>query len=274
MAFIDTEKSVAAGRPARLYLFELDTASWAYTSADRLIRFNAIDYSPAAITDDGIRLTGEASADTLTLTVPANLAPALRFAGHPPSSEMFLTLRDTHYGLPDAPGNALVVWIGTVASLRWAKPGTAEMICETLSASLSRPALRLNYERNCPHALFDMNCRAGRAAFRIDADVVTVVNGARITLSTICPDVSYAGGYIEWFSGDGTANRRAIEAQDGVNFDLLSGTSGMAAGLTVALYPGCDGVRATCNDVFGNLDNYGGFAHLPGESPFENNPFF
>ncbi|MDR1647831.1 MAG: phage BR0599 family protein [Zoogloeaceae bacterium] len=274
MAFIDIEKSIAAGRPARLYLFELDSVSWAFTSADRLIRFGARDYHPAALTDDGIRLTGEASADTLTLTVPADLAPALRFAGHPPASEMFLTIRDTHYGLPDAPENALVVWIGTVVSIRWTRPGTAEMVCENLSASMARPALRLNYERNCPHALFDTDCRTGRAAWRIDAEVTDVVDGLRVKLSTCNPDVSYAGGYIEWFSSDGTANRRAIEAQNGVDFDLLSGTQGIAAGLRVALYPGCDGSRATCNGIFGNLDNYGGFAHMPGESPFENNQFF
>jgi len=272
MTFSDQEYSIAEGRPARLYLFERGPAAWAYTSADRDIRFQTRDYRAVPISDDGIRQTGETSADALTLTGPDDLEVVGMFIGHPPSDEIWLTIRDFHHGLADADDNALIVWIGTVQAVRWTAPGQTEIVCQTLSASMGRNALRLAYERNCPHTIYDMACRVSRALHQVQT-TITALDGASVTVAGL-PSSNYAGGYIEWATPSGVVERRGIEAQSGFKLTLLSGTAGLKAGQAISAFPGCDQTRAMCSGTYANLDNYGGFAHLPGISPFENNPFF
>ncbi|MDR1890110.1 MAG: phage BR0599 family protein [Zoogloeaceae bacterium] len=273
MPFDDLESSAAGGRPARLYEFSRQPASWCYTSADRDIHFQSRDYKSVAITDDGIRQTGEASADALTLTVPDSIYPVKMFIGHPPSDQIWLTLRDYHYGLADAPANALVVWIGNIKTVRWTDAGQAEIVCNSISASMARMGLRLSYERNCPHSLYDTSCRAVRASFALDT-AVTALDGASVTVGAVNGAWNYTHGYLEWSTSNGFIERRGIEVQNGLSLTLVSGTAGMTAGQSVRIYPGCDQTSATCNGIFNNMPNYGGFRHMPGKSPFDNNPFF
>jgi len=272
MAFNDRESSPADGRPIRLYLFERPPVYWGFTSADRDITFQSRDYRAVPISDDGIRQTGEASADAITITCPDDLDLVRIFTGHPPSDEIWLTIRDSHFGLPDDPTSAIVVWSGSIQMVRWTKPGESEIVCQSMTASMSRPGLRLSYERNCPHSLFDTSCRVARALYRFDT-TISSLTGAAISLVSI-GGMDYTNGYVEWINSFGIPERRAIESQDGTTLTLLSGTAGLVAMQSISIFPGCDQTSATCSGVYDNMDNYGGIRHMPGKSPFDNNPFF
>jgi len=273
MSFTDAEFSLDQGKPLRLYLFEHGPVYWGYTNADREIHFQNRDYAPIAISDDGLRQTGETSADALTLTVPDDIGPVKLFIGHPPSGEVWLTIRDFHFGQADAPASAMAVWVGSIQSVKWTQPGAAEIICNSLASSFGRNALRLAYERNCPHAIYDRLCRLSRSLYRFDTSIASL-DGASIEVAGIDPAHNYAGGHVEWVLPGGVLERRGIEAQSGNALTILSGTAGLKVGLPVAIFPGCDQTRATCNGAYANLDNYGGYPHMPGSSPFENNQFF
>ena len=55
---------------------------------------------------------------------------------------------------------------------------------------------------------------------------------------------------------------------------LLGGSYSLLVGTSVYGYIGCQRTAQYCNDVVGNLDNYGGFEQMPGRSPFDGNPVF
>lgn len=138
---------------------------------------------------------------------------------------------------------------------------------------MNRNALRLSYERNCPHVIFDRRCGLSRALYRREATVLQK-DGLWVEVSGVDEAFSLSGGMLEWTTTEGITERRAVERQTGRVLALLSGTAGLSVGQTVALYPGCGQTRAMCQSLFQNLDNFGGFPHMPGKSPFENNQFF
>ncbi len=275
MTFDSRERSVASGQPIRLYLFARGALRWAYCSADRDVAFQAVTYKAMPISDDGVRITGEASADVLKVTAPATLEVAQLFRGAPPSSEIELTVRDYHYGEADSSTSSQVVWVGSVSGVRWPQPDRAEIACESIGASMDRTGLRLTWERNCPFTVFDADCKADRAS-RAVSTTLTAITATTITAAAFSakPDGYFAGGYVEWGVGAGELERRGVESHVGSVLTILGGTSGMAAGLAIAALPGCRQTAEYCNSEFNNLDNFGGIRHLPGKSPFDGQPMF
>ncbi len=272
MSYQSAESSIASGRPIRLYHFERQGVwSRSYTNADRNIVHQSVSYSAIAIDDDGIRLTGEASADQIKITGPADCGPAPLFRGAPPSDDVWLTVRDYHYAEPDLPESSLVVWVGTVSTVRWPQIDRCEILCDSLSASMRVTGLRLTYERTCPHTIYDTSCGVDRHLHRRPSRV-SAVDGASIVCGASEP--VFAGGFVEWTISGGLIERRGIVAQDGNKLTLLGGAAGIAAGQDVMLYPGCDQSIECCRARFNNTDNNGGFRHLPGKSPFDGTPVF
>jgi uncharacterized phage protein (TIGR02218 family) len=274
MSYTALEASVAAGRPVRFYLFERGTDRWAYTAADRDIRLQTVDWIHTAISDDGFRQTGESSADVMKVTMPADLPVPQLYRGAPPSAEVWLTIREWHYGDADEPLNMPVVWVGSVSGVSFPESDRAEVSCEVLSSSMDRTGLRITWMRSCPHAVYQRGCFADKALHEVDATVVSLT-GATIDYSstTMLPAGRAAGGYVEWSIGGGNFEQRGIEVHAGATLTLLGGTDGLAPGTAISVFPGCDGTKTMCNDVFNNLPNHGGF-DLPGKSPFDGTQAF
>lgn len=275
MTFDSRERSLATAQPVRLYQFARGTLRWSYCSADRAITFQGTTYKATPISDDGVRLTGETSADVLTITAPASLEVAQLFRGAPPSAEISVTVRDYHYGEADAAASARVAWVGSISGVRWPQADRSAIACESLAASMQRPGLRLTWERTCPHTIYDRRCGVDRNAFAVAA-AVQALTGAAISSGAFAarPDGYFGGGFVEWAVGGGELERRGIEAHTGSDLVLLGGTQGLVAGLAVIAYPGCRQTNTYCNGTFNNLANFGGVAHLPGKSPFDGSPIF
>lgn len=268
MSYDDLDTSISNSQPVALYQFDRSaTVIWRYTSADRSVHYDGHEWLPLAISDDGRRMTGEVSADKLKITVPADTPVAQLFRGTPPSDEIFLTVRDFDAGADEAE----VAWVGSVSSVSWPRLDTAELSCDSLSASMRREGLRLRYERACPHSVYDYECGVQRTDHGL-AVTITALDGAGIRIAPVAPgalpDITiYSYGAVEW-PVDGTTELRGLDSAAGDRLVLLGGTAGLAVGDTVTIYPGCDGTRATCDSRFGNLLNHGGFPHMPGESLF------
>jgi len=265
------ERSCADGQPIRLYDFGRGQAHWLYCSADRDIVFQGKTYLARAISDDGIRQSGETSADALIITAPWNAEVVNQFRGMPPSVEIGLTVRDMHYGETEA----AVVWVGSIAGVKWPAPNKCEIRCESLAASLERSGLTRTWERNCPYTLFDTDCTVDRNGYKTTITIQSLT-GAAISSGTFetQPDGYWSGGFVEWDIGDGEVERRGIEIHAGSVASLLGGTDGLVIGQAVTAYPGCARTIQVCHDKFGNDANYGGIWHLPGKSPFDGTPIF
>jgi hypothetical protein len=203
MAVNTLERSAFSGRPLQLYRFLRSSNGvdhyWRYNGADRDLTYLGDVYSAVSISDEGIRLTGEAASSEFQITLPA-------FA----------------------------------------------------------------------HMLYDpATCKVDKADFRVDGTVVAA-HGQIVTCDEFAgfADGWFTGGFIEYLLPTGFLETRMINRHLGASVRVLSPVLGMAAGDPVVAYPGCKRTVRACIDKFNNYDNYGGFPHIPGRSPYDGQPVF
>lgn len=271
MSYDTAEASLSAGRPIDLYEFRRGGTFWRYVNADEDYELDGAVYTATAISDDGRRQTGEASADELVITGPWNLSVTQQFRGIPPSEDVRVIIRSVHEGEPEA----YVEWSGVIVEVRKPQPGICRIVCNTFSSTFSRMGLRMTWERGCSNALGDQNCKVNLLEYAVPGEVISLTaTQIEVGEADALPDAWFDGGYIEWELEDGNKEQRGIISHEGGLLTLLGGTDGIALGLGVTAFPGCVRTIAVCHTKFANSDNYGGHPHLPGKSPFDGTPVF
>lgn len=268
MAFNDKEISTQDGRRIALYALRWGNTWWRYTSADRKITreelvanvMTEVEYLPVAMKDNGM-VQGSSSQNDFTVDGPGSLPIADLFRGTPPAESIWLTVRRMHAGEDDAP----ITWKGVVLNVKRPTPGTCQIVGKPLIATMKRTGLRLCWSRECPHFLYDAGCKVDKETYRVDAEVTSMT----ATTFTTDADGDFRGGFVEWeVNEDGTIDRRFIDGQTGTTCSIFGLTDRLEVGMAVRLYPGCDRTPTMCNDRYENIDNYGGFDKMPGQSPF------
>jgi len=271
MSFNEIETSDDRGQPVMLYAFKLGDAVWRYTSADADITVDTYRWKAVAISNDGVKQTGDATTDNLTITAPSSIAPVIMFNGTPPSNPMLVSIFSYHQG----DTQTVLSYVGEVYQINHPQPGTATITCDTLNASMQRDGLRLSWQRNCPYALYDeLTCRVLPAdhAYHL---VIQDVQDNSVAMTGLHADTgTLDGGYIEWEHPTRGLEFRMIETQVDNVCVVFGLADGLYSGLAVTAYPGCNRTTADCTDKFNNLDNYGGIPDLPGKSPFDGDPVF
>lgn len=268
MSFDQREGSLSLGQPVRLYQFSRGVIRWLYNTSDRDITHNNQLYRSLAggITDRGIQQSGDAKADGLTITAPADISVAQQFRSFPPSERIELSMFDMHYGDTEA----RLAWIGRVASVNWPSLNSCKIVCVTRDAEMSEPGLTDVYSRMCTARLGDNRCGVDLNAYRVST-TLQAQDGQTVSAPAFSgyPDGWFTAGWVEWSVGSGEYDKRHIEQHIGNDLQLLGGTAGIPAGATVRVYPGCDFLAGTCHDKFGNLDNMRAIPNLEGKSPFD-----
>lgn len=270
MSYPTTEISNQSARPVHLYEFLLAGREWRYTSAGRDVTVAGKSYQDLAITNNNIRITGEARQDALRVTMASATEPGSLFVGTPPSPEIVFRIRRWHW---DDDG-AAVAYVGTVSEVDFPEPGEVELTCATVSL-MQASGLRRTWARQCQNMLYDHRCRVSKEDYRTDA-VLAMAGGGLVKSSTFTrmPDGWFSGGFIQWSTQTGYVDRRGIDWHRGDTLALLGFSDGLYQGLAVQVYAGCDRTLSTCASKFRNSENHGGFAHLAGKSPFDGNPVF
>lgn len=272
MSFNNIELSDDEGRPIYLYAFTIGAATWRYTSSDADVNIAGYRWRTEAISDGGVKLTGEVSTDTLEIESSANIAPVQMFVGTPPSQPIIVRIFHYHEG----DNEAVLGYMGEVLQVNRPEPGRAVITCDTINASMQRDGLRLSWQRNCPYAVYDENtCKVSKAENVIPLTVFDV-QGNVIVLSGLdgVADGTLDGGFIEWVHPTRGLEFRGVEKQVANSVEMFGLGDGLYYGLSVNAYPGCRRTTVDCTDKFNNLDNYGGIPDLPGKSPFDGDPVF
>lgn len=282
MAYNDIEISTQDGRPVALYALRWGQTWWRYTSADRAIEreelvgttTQTVRYEPIAISDAGMT-QGQSAQNDMTVDGPATLPIVDLFRGTPPSQSVVLTIRRMHLGDTEAPIN----WKGLVMNVMRVGAAGCRIVGKPMIATLKRTGARLCWSRECPHYLYDSGCKENPAEHEQIGEV-TSMTATRLTVKLAeYPEVGwFNGGFLSWEANeDGTLDRRMIERDElvgeGANQRIVLSIFGtvdrIAVGTALKLYPGCDRLPGTCDGKFNNLENFGGFQFMPGESPFE-----
>jgi len=271
MTFGTNEVSNADGRPIALYEFERDGTYYRYASSDEDVLVGATTYSALAIANEAITQSGDTTQDEFKITVPITLPIVQSYLNGFPNQTLNIRVRRFHVGDTEA----AVVWVGTLDRVKAVSDAAAEVYCRNALASLRRGGLRLTWSRQCPHMLYGPGCGLTRSLFKREATVLAVSGGV-VTAPDLAgtPAGVLAAGYLEWTTTDGFTERRTITQDDDGMVTLLGGAAGLSAGMSVTGYFGCPHTPTACQDIFGNLPNYGGFPHIPGRSPFDGNPVF
>lgn len=266
MTFNTLESSIEDGRPVSLYVFTFGSTVWRYTSADEDLDVGGNTYKAAAISDDGVRQSGEAAADMLTLNAPSWIGPAQVFMRGAPSQAILVNILAKHEGSTEVRN----IYSGEVSQVAYPFPGAVRIVCETLSATMAREGLRLGWQRSCPYALYDpLTCKVNKAAWGFES-VVLVISRNLLTMDGmgVEPDGKYNNGFAEWTHPIRGIERLPIEEHTNGTLKLFGDPGELYVGATLTVYPGCDFTPSSCQ-AFGNYPNYGGFEYMPGKSPFE-----
>lgn len=272
MSFASLEVSLDESQPISLYLFTLNNRQWRYTSAAKdVMTYDGQIWRAAAISDDGVKQTGEAVSDALNITAAINISPVQLFMTSPSSEAMGVTI----FMMQASENVPVAIYVGEIAQVNFPTPGNAVLTCETLSASMRREGLRLPWQRACPYAVYDpVTCKVDKSLHAVPCIVLTV-NGATITVSGLGTPVEgiYGGGFIEWPHPVKGLESLGIESHTGNTFVMFGSTHDLYPGLAVTAYRGCSQDPVSCTSL-GNYDNYGGVPALPGKSPFDGDPIF
>lgn len=271
MSFNTLESSTEDGQPILLFRFTSGSIVWRYTSrAQPYIDPDGNTWQSVAISDtSGVRQSGEAAADALTIECPITLGP-VQAHQQPGAPDIHVAMLRTHEG----DSELKVTYSGEIAQVNFVGVGMALVTCETTSVTMKRPGLRLPWQKNCPYALYDPHtCKVDKDDYGTNERVQTI-SGFTITITGTPPADGYLnGGYMTWLSPRGV-EYRGIESNVGATLLVFGLTGDMYPGLLMTLYPGCAMDKATCTDKFDNLLNYGGVPNLPGKSPFDGKPVF
>lgn len=268
-----------------LYEFSLGDKIWRYTAnAEDVIDPSSNVWEAAAISSDGVSTSGSATADALSISASIDIIPARLWMHARPSKVM--DVRILRALLPDRvsrgddegvvntsdprviPVTELrVEYVGEIAQASFGAPGTAQFMCETISATMQREGLILVWQRSCPYVVYDpLTCRVDKASFGVSRSI-TGISGRIVTLNAPLPDSRFTGGIIEYEHPLKGESMLTIEGASDSTVAIFEGVKDLYVGQPVMVYPGCDQSPASCSS-FGNKLNYGGIEALPGKSPF------
>lgn len=289
MPFPIYEDSTFSGQPVQLYEFNLVSDGtnhfWRYNGSDRDLFYAGNLFKQIPISDEGIKLSGEALSTDFQVTLPIteDFCSTFRNEGTVPSDTVFLRVRRVHAAdisdidsaVPTVTDGRLV-WVGTVNGITQLDDIRARVTCAMLAASFRRGGLRYGYQRNCPHVLYaPLTCKKNRNDFKITGSV-SAISGNQVQSAVFgtVPDGWLSGGFIEYDLASGIVERRMILSHAGTTVILLGFAPELVAGSLVSAFAGCDRTVDTCVNKFDNLANMGGFPHTPGRNPFDGQPVF
>lgn len=142
----------------------------------------------------------------------------------------------------------------------------------SLSASLDRSTGRVHTSLCDVRRLGDSRCGVSLSPWRAPA-TVTGASGTELVVSGVAefPGGFFDRGTVRWEAGANAGAeadiRVSLNASGIVTVSLWrEPVSPPQPGDALTLFAGCDRTAATCRNRFGNLANFRGFPHMPGEA--------
>jgi uncharacterized phage protein (TIGR02218 family) len=268
--FQNIETSSYGGQPIQLYEFRRGSARMLFANCDQPVVAGADTYVPLPISDDGPKQKNDNVTDVFNITVPYASDIAAWFRYTMPSDVVYVVVRRFHLG----DTQAAIIWIGSVITSSTSDQGVVTLACHAVAISLRRNGLRLAWQRGCPHALYDQNCKVDKSQYLVAATVTAVGSNYFTTEIEDPPVGQWAGGFVEFEIVPGAMERRLIENWNGNQLFPYGDMDGYGVGLAINLYPGCTRTQPWCTTYFNNYDNYGGFPYMTVQNPYGGNPVF
>lgn len=276
MTFFALEESRYAGTPILTYLFQYGGGAaeyFAYTDAERGFDFEGVTYAAVPIQHDAVSVSGgRAERRDLKIRLSAKDEFLNLFIVYPPDQSVSVLIRGGHFD--DADSEFVAVFNGKVINVKSTADGWAEILCRPLWTASQQGGLRRHYQIGCPHVLYGDQC--GATPLSVAAAVTAIPSLNQVTLNTGWEGVygpgKFRGGWLQWTSGANTIRRTVLRLSDDTL--VLSGpVTGLSSGAAVDVFLGCNRQMNDCQDIHGNIQNYGGQPWIPTKNPVNTNPF-
>ncbi len=269
MAFSSFELAAYGSQPILLFEFTRDTLVYRYTAADRTLTVGDEQYVNRAMSCGEIRQSGDDQTDEFTITAPGTLPMVEHFTATPPQQRVRAVVKRYHVG-----EDPVVRWSGFVNRVVRKSDGAVDIICRSLLGGVKQAGIRLPWQRQCPHLIYGPGCYVNKMDHRVLATVESL-DGNSLTSSgfTSAGEGRLRGGFIEWTMLTGFRAWRPVN-DHGTNWlSVVGSTRGIEVGMQIAAFPSCPRTPEGCA-LFNNERRYGGFRHIPGQSPYDGNPVF
>lgn len=282
MSYAIKESSVSDGSP--FLLVELSRGlerTYLTTEPEDVVReFNYFDdddffsrddyfyrtWKASAISRSEVRNNGSLGDSDVTLSFPISDPFASRYVSGTPNVKTFVKIFRGHRGETEL----VVVYLGEVM-----RPVIhdveIDLVCESVLGRARRSGLNQVYSRSCRHVLYGSKCGVNRADFEVAA-IVTSTTGLTLTVPVAAgqPDQYYQGGIVDFGGELGFVDNHIGDTliltdpiHDLAETVVANGTA------DVAISPGCDLAKSTCDVKFGNILNNGAFPRIPNKSPLD-----
>lgn len=269
MSYAALETSAHGGQPVELIEFRRGLDAWRYTSGDTPFTHLSQSYEPRPFSVPEPQQTAELAKGKLDLKTPIDTPIVAEMIASPLIAMIDVTIYRRHRGDPEV----MEFWTGYVAGFRVVGSNgapEAEITCQPMGTWIQRSGIQRPAQRQCPHALFDGDCRLVAAAWGVSGTLISAA-GAVLQSGAFASQANgwWVGGMIE---AGGTV--RMVTAHTSDTITLTSGIPGLAANAAYTIYPGCDHTPVTCNSRFANILNCGCLSWLQSKSPFAGDSAF
>ncbi len=122
------------------------------------------------------------------------------------------------------------------------------------------------YSPECRYGFGDTSCKINLAGFTVIGTASSAVDASQFTDAARSEANNvFNYGLLTWLSGANAGLSMEVKSFASKQFVLwLPMPNTIAVGDSYSVYRGCDKRFATCQSVFNNAVNFGGFPHLPG----------
>jgi len=271
MTFANLETSRESGNIVEFYIFTYGPTVSRFTSYNRDITFSGITYTATQISRSKLQASSEQSVNELKIVVPLDNVIAQQFIASVPGRVGSIQILRAH--ADDPAEEAILEFDGFIASVSFDGDLEATMTCKPKTSIFKRTGPRFTYQGLCNHVLYDSRCKKLRTGdiagnFTYTGNVISI-SGSDIDVAGVAAKgAGWAiGGFVKSPSG-GDDDSRLVLAQSGDTLTLLLPFSATVLNTAVDVFAGCAHDITTCLNKFNNVINYGGFAYVPRNNPF------
>jgi len=263
MTYTGQEAATYQGQPVELYKFVRRATCWLYTSADEAVTVGADTYQPVTISRGAVKRSQERSSSELAVHLSLNLSLIPPFITSTPATPVSLTITRLHR----EDGETIVFWRGEVSAAE-IEGDQATLTCVSPLSAHEKSVPRLVVQQQCPNVLYDKSCGLDPEDFKTSGTVSQVSSDG---LDVTVPGIDALGdGFFKagWLQIAGTDLRAFVVKHTNDVVRLLTPLAGLADGVAVDLFAGCDRTVQQCRDRFDNVHNHLGFPLMPERNPF------
>lgn len=259
MTYSIYDASANLGSPYELFRFYGPLGEYLYTNNNEPVTVGSRTYEPLQIVRGVTEInTSLTSIQTVDFTVPITCALFEDNGRALSPPDLTIEVYRYHRGTTGFKRRL----VGTITG-HSTKNGRYTLEAKsTVQTKLNRKIASVYYQNLCNHVLFDARCKVNPDDWSYAATVTAVTDGA-VTLD----DDQHANNVLrEGTLIIGEEMRVILANVDNViliKYPFIRATPGDAA----TIRRGCNLQRLTCNDVFDNIANYGGFPTIPTDNP-------